>query len=313
MQQLIYGCMRLGGPWEADSYTSLHLLEAERAVEAALEIGITVFDHADIYRAGKSERIFGELIRRDPGLRHAIRIQSKCGIRVGEDGLRTYYNLGRTAILDGVAGSLDRLGTDHLDTLLLHRVDPLTSPEEIAATLTDLHRQGMVRAFGVSNMSASQIQLLQSHLELPLTVNQLELSLKKRDFVEMAMLNNQPAAGEYSFPEGTVEYCQRHGIAVQAWGPLVNGLYSGASLSGASATDRATAELVAELAEQHDVAAESIVLGWLMKHPARISPVVGTTDPVRIRSCGDAAKAAAAMTRVEWYSLLTAARGAALP
>ncbi|MCU1685867.1 MAG: aldo/keto reductase [Amycolatopsis sp.] len=311
--ELVYGCMGLGGAWSDAPLTTEDVDIAERAVRVALDIGITWFDQADIYRNGKSEEALGQVLSRDPGLRDRVRIQTKCGIRLGENGLEAYYDLSKASILERVHGSLERLGVDRVDVLLLHRPDPLMEPDEIAAAFAELRSAGKVGAFGVSNMSASQMEYLRSIVDEPLVVNQLEMSLRKRDWVEAGVLVNHPEGAGISFPEGTIEYCQAHDVRLQAWGALAQGVYSGAAPADRSLAEERTAVLVSTMAGEKNTTPEAIVLGWLMRHPAGIEPVIGTADPVRIRACGDAARQAAAMTGPEWYSLYTAARGRPVP
>lgn len=313
-QELIYGCMGLGGTWAAEPYSSAHVDEAAAAVDAALAAGITLFDHADIYRNGKSEAVFGEVLSRTPGLRDRIRLQTKCGIRLNEQGLEAYYDLSREGILERVEGSLARLRTDYVDVLMLHRPDPLLDPAEVASAVGQLLSEGKIRAVGVSNMSAPQIELLQDRLEVPVVANQLEMSLSARAWLESTVLVNHAEGADYSFPHGTVEHCVRRGIALQAYGALSRGLYTGAAAgSDPSAAAEATAVLVAEMAAAAGTTGEAVLLGWLMKHPAGISPVIGSANPDRIRGCADAARVAAAMTRAEWYRLWITARGSNIP
>ncbi len=312
-QELIYGCMGLGGSWSAEPYSSAHVDEAAAAVDAALDAGITLFDHADIYRNGKAEAVFGEVLAQSPGLRERIRLQTKCGIRLGEQGLDAFYDLSRDGILERVNASLARLKTDYVDVLMLHRPDPLLDPAEVAAAVGQLMAEGKVRALGVSNMSAPQIELLQDRLDTPVVANQLEMSLSARAWLESTVLVNHAEGAEYSFPHGTVEHCVRHGIALQAYGALSRGLYTGAPSATQSAAEEATAALVAELAVKKDTTGEAVLLGWLMKHPAGIAPVIGTAKPERIRACAGAAGVAAAMTRAEWYRLWITARGSNIP
>ncbi|MEC3979306.1 aldo/keto reductase [Amycolatopsis sp. H20-H5] len=311
--ELVYGCMGLGGAWSAAPLTAADVDKAERAVAAALEIGIAWFDQADIYRLGKSEAVLGRVLARNPAWREKIRIQTKCGIRLGEHGLEAYYDLGKASILDRVHASLDRLDTDFVDILLLHRPDPLMQPAEIAEAFAELRAAGKVGALGVSNMSAAQMAFLQDALDEPLVVNQLEMSLGKRDWVDAGVLVNHPDGRAVNFPEGTLEYCRTHSVRLQAWGSLAQGVYSGSAAADRTPADERTAALVAELAAAKGTTPEAIVLGWLLRHPAGIEPVIGTADPGRIHACADAARQAAAMTTVEWYALYTAARGQTVP
>lgn len=304
--RLVYGCMGLGGGWDRTPWTPADVDHAEAAIQAALESGITTFDHADIYRHGKSEAVFGEVLARTPGLRERITLQTKCGIRLADGDRPGHYDLRARSIVQRVEESLTRLRTDAVDTLLLHRPDPLAVPEEIAGALHALHRQGLVHRFGVSNMSAAQMARLQGAIELPLTVNQLEMSLARRGWIEAAVLVNMPGAAVDGFPEGTVEYCLDHGVRLQAWGALARGRYTGAE-------DSPAADLLRRLAREKDTTPETVLLWWLRRHPAGIVPVIGTGRPERIRACRDAAVLEPDLTHEEWYELWIAARGAPLP
>ncbi|MEU2630898.1 aldo/keto reductase, partial [Kitasatospora sp. NPDC007106] len=285
-ERLLYGCMGLGGDWDSEGYGPADIAAAEAAVGAALDAGITVFDHADIYRRGKAEAVFGEVLSRAPGLRERITVQTKCGIRLAEGDRPGIYDLRGSSIVRRVEESLTRLRTDVIDVLLLHRPDPLADPADVAEALMSLHRQGLVRAFGVSNTGAAQIEDLQAYLDVPLVANQLEMSLAQRDWLEAGVLVNTPAAAGNGFPFGTVEYCRRNGVRLQAWGALAQGRFTGRQQSE---QERRTARLVAELAEAKGTTPETVVLWWLQRHPARIAPVVGSANPDRIRACRDAA------------------------
>lgn len=277
------------------------------ALDAACEAGIRLFDHADIYRDGRAETVFGEWLRARPGRREQICIQSKCGVRPGR------YDSSRAHILAAVDGSLRRLGTPYLDILLLHRPDPLVEPDEVAEAFERLSSAGKVRHFGVSNMNVHQLRHLQRALAQPLVVNQLEMSLGKLDWVEAGVRVNQPAGATAHFADGLLEHCGREGIQLQAWGALARGLFSGRALEDAAAHIAGAARQVRALANQKATTPESIVLGWLMRHPAGIQPVIGTTRPERIGACRDAARIAAELSREEWYALYLHARGGPLP
>ncbi|WP_461026465.1 aldo/keto reductase [Streptomyces sparsus] len=146
--RLLYGCMGLGGDWNTESYGAPEIAQAEAAVEAALECGITTFDHADIYRSGKAEAVFGEVLARAPKLRERITLQTKCGIRLPQGDRAGLYDLRGATVIRRVEESLTRLRTDVIDVLLLHRPDPLADPQDIAEALTGLRGQGLVRGFG---------------------------------------------------------------------------------------------------------------------------------------------------------------------
>jgi predicted oxidoreductase len=189
----------------------------------------------------------------------------------------------------------------------------LTDPAEVASAVGQLLAEGKVRALGVSNMSGSQIQALQDRLEVPVVANQLEMSLLKRAWLESQVLVNHPESLGHGFPEGTLEYCGRNGVTLQAYGALARGLYTGGGPENPTAAEAAAAELVAELAGQYSTTGEAVLLGWLMKHSAGIAPVIGSVNPGRIRACADAGRVASAMTRAEWYRLWITARGSNLP
>ena len=306
--RLALGCMPLGGSWEAGAYTRESFLQAEKAVDAALSIGINMFDHADIYTRGKAESIFGELLRARPSLREQIVIQSKCGILLGDGTLPGRFDFSKSHILQSVDGSLSRLGVDYLDILLLHRPDPLVEPEQVAEALGELKASGKVRFFGVSNMSVAQIEFLQRSIPDKLLVNQLELNLLRSDFIDQTIYVNQKVGASTHFSDGLLEYMQINGIQIQSWGPLAQGKLSGRALDDQPEHVRRTADIVAKMAAEKETTTEAIVLGWLMKHPAMIQPVIGTTNAERIIACQDAERQSQLMTRDEWYVLYTAAR-----
>ncbi|MFI1279544.1 aldo/keto reductase family oxidoreductase [Streptomyces sp. NPDC020858] len=308
--RVLYGCMGLGGSWDPAPYAPGDIDEAEAAVHAALDSGITTFDHADIYRHGKAEAVFGEVLARTPGLRERITLQTKCGIRLGDADRPGIYDLRGESITRRVEESLTRLRTDVIDVLLLHRPDPLADVDATAAALTSLHRQGLVRSFGVSNMGAAQIAHLQARLDVPLVANQLEMSLHSRDWVEAGVLLNTPGSAANGFPFGTLEHCRDHGIRLQAWGALAQGRFTGLQQTPA---ERATAQLLDELARRKGTTPESVLLWWLIRHPAAIAPVIGTARPDRIRACRDAALREPDLTHEEWYELWITARGVPLP
>ncbi len=311
--RLILGCMPFGGEWTRDPVTKEDLVKAEKAFDAALSIGITMFDHADFYTMGKSEQSFGHILKSKPSLRDQIVIQSKCGKLFADESAPYRYDFSKQHILNAVDGTLQRLQINYLDILLLHRPDPLLEPEEIAEAFDKLRASGKVRYFGTSNMSLAQICFIQQVLPDPLVVNQLELSLAKLDWIDQTVHVNQQAGASVNFPEGLMEYSQMEKLQIQAWGPLAQGRFSGRSTDNESVHIRQTAALVARMAEEKDTTPEAIVLGWLMRHPAMPQPVIGTTNPERIVACQDAERQSKQMTREEWYTLYASARGKQLP
>ncbi len=306
----LLGCMGFGGTMEVDAWGPVHVDAAAVAVDAALDAGIRWFDHADIYRHGRAEIVFGEVLARWSGIRERIGIQTKCGIRLARGGLPGMYDLRAETIAARVRDSLARLRVDYLDVLLLHRPDPLAEPAEIARALTRLHAEGLIRQVGVSNMSGAQIAELQRHLKLPLVANQLEMSLHRRAWLEAGVLLNTAESARTGFPHGTLEYCAAHGVALQAWGPLAQGRYTGRP---ETPQDRDAAAMVAELAAAKGTTPETVVLWWLRRHPSRPAPVIGTTNPDRIRACRDAVTREPDLTHEEWYELWIAARGTPIP
>lgn len=310
--RIALGCMGLGGGWDHEPVTAENVKQGHEAVEAALSIGINFFDHADIYTRGKAEKVFGQIFKDRPGLREEIIIQSKCGIKLIEPGdISNSFDLSGDHIVNSVDGTLSRLGTEYIDILLLHRPDPLADPEEIAEALHRLKAAGKVRHFGVSNMSAAQIKLLQHYCDEPFVVNQLHMSLAKTSWLDAVISVNREPWKDLTFPEGTVEHCQVENIQLQAWGPLAQGMFSGRSLAGQPESVVNTAAMVQALADQKNTTPEAIVLSWLMTHPAAIQPVIGTVNPQRIIACADADKLK--LTRKEWYDLFVSARGEKLP
>lgn len=308
--------MGLGGPWEPGTLaeradTSELVAQAHEAVDAALATGITTFDHADIYKHGRAEEVFGHVLRERPELRSQIRLQSKVGILLGNGTERDpqRYDSSRTHVSGGVVQNMERLGISQLDTLLIHRPDPLTSWNELAETLSDLRDKSLVKRFGVSNMSAAQMAAFERAFGEPPAVAQVQLSLAHRELLEASILFNVSGAVESGFSE----YCADRGVEIQAWSPLAGGLYA-ADFSGESTKDDDAARLtVTDLARDYGCESEAVVLAFLLKLPWGVRPVVGTTNPARIAACADAAAVAERMSREDWYRLWTAARGQSVP
>lgn len=307
---LVYGCMGLGGNWDNSTTSQEQRALSYAAIEAALQANIRFFDHADIYTRGKAEAVFGDYLAMQPGLREQLILQSKCGIRFADATYVGRYDLSKSYIVDSVHQSLKRLRSDYLDILLLHRPDQLMCVDEVAEAFAVLKQQGKVKAFGVSNFGWPQLQLLQSALPEPLVANQLQMSLNDVNWLEQNVLTAMPDGAAHHFSYGTVEYCQLHKVQLQAWGSLAQGMFSGGRPPETSA-QHATSVLVASLAAQYQTSAEAIVLAFLLKHPAGIQPVIGTTSPARIAACQKALTVN--LSREHWYSLYVATRGKVLP
>jgi predicted oxidoreductase len=313
VSRLAMGCMGLGGGWGSGTQlTADHERQAREVFETAEEIGANFFDHANIYGRGRSEEVFGRVLKERPSLRDKIVIQSKCGIRWADDPPESpqCFDFSREHILESVDAILRRLGTDRLDILLLHRPDPLWEGEEIAEAFQKLHLSGKVRYFGVSNQNRFQMEYLQSFLQEALVANQVEMNLLHHGFVEAGISFNQSSPRYPNGWEGTMEYCRLKDVLVQAWSPLAQGILM-RKLDDQPENVKETALLVQKFAQRHETTAEAILLAWLLKHPAKIQPVLGTSRPDRLRDCAKAVSVS--LSREEWYTLFAAARGAPMP
>lgn len=300
--RMAYGCWRLAGTWNPAEVKPADQAAGRAAVRAAFEAGYTLFDHADIYCDGEGERIFGQVLKEVSGMREGVVIATKCGIRkpgVPNADSPYRYDFSGDYIVRSCEGSLKRLGVEAIDLYLLHRPDYLMNPEEVASAFGQLRQAGKVREFGVSNFRPSQVVALQKACPMPLGANQVEISLV-----------NQSA-----FEDGTLDQCLAERLIPMAWSPLAGGkLGHGSKQVLPSQEAYQTSEVCGELdaiAKVHGVSRTVVALAWLLRHPSRIVPVVGSTNPVNIR---DAARADALdLSRDEWYRLLRAGRGARLP
>ncbi len=287
--RLAYGCWRLAGSEGGAKRTDE---EGVAAVRAAYDAGYTLFDNADIYGRGECERIFGKAMRDIPGMRQRIVLATKCGIRPPWDGATHCYDSSAAHITASVEGSLKRLGVDFVDLLMIHRPDFLGDPAEIAGAFTHLRAAGKVREFGVSNFKPTQLAALQKHCPMPLIVNQVEASL----------------SALFTLDDGTLDQCLAERITPMAWSPLAKGLLLGAPKDARAEKLQA---LLSKIAAEKNASVAAVALAWLLKHPSRMQPIIGSVNPGRIR---DAVRAdAIELSRGEWYSLLTAARGTPLP
>ena len=292
--QLAYGCWRLAdGHGEATGMAALM---------AAYEAGYTLFDGADIYGGGRCEEIMGRILREVSGMRERILITSKCGVRPAgspHPDSPGRYDFSAEHIVQSCEQSLLRLGIETIDLYLLHRPDYLGDPHEIAGAFAQLHAAGKVRFFGVSNFRPSLVNALQAACPFPLVVNQVEISLA------------QGAA----FEDGTLDQCLEKHITPMAWSPLGAGLLGDGAkrlLPGQRSykTDPVV-KVLNEMALARGIRRSVIAYAWLLQHPSGILPIVGTTNPERIREAVRATEFA--LTREEWYRLLVAARGEPLP
>ena len=286
--EISLGCMRISGMGEK---------EATHLIATALEQGIDFFDHADIYGGGKSEEVFANVLKAMPGIREHIFLQSKCGIRRG------FFDFSREHILNSVDGILKRLETDYLDVLLLHRPDALVEPEEVAEAFSTLHAAGKVRHFGVSNQNPNQIELLSKYLGQRLIINQLQLSITNTGMIDAGLNVNMQIDRSVNRDGSILDYCRLKDITIQPWSPFQYGFFEGVFL-GSPKYPELNAK-IGELVEKYNVPDTAIATAWLLRHPAKMQPIVGTTNAERLK---DICKASAIeLTRQEWYAIYLAA------
>ncbi|MGM0713787.1 aldo/keto reductase [Brevibacillus parabrevis] len=288
---MIMGNMRL---------TQLSLPDAEKLIRTALEEGINIFDHADIYGQGRCEEHFAEAIQMNPSIRENMILQSKCGIRSKEN----YYDFSKEHILASVDGILRRLKTEYLDILLLHRPDPLMEPEEVAEAFEQLQTQGKVRHFGVSNHNPAQIQLLQKYIPQKLVVNQIQFSIVHTPLIDSGISLNMKTDQSLNRDSSILEYCRLHDMTMQAWSPFQHGMFDGPFLGDLIRFPELN-KVIDNIAEQYEVTNTAVAVAWIARHPAKIQVVLGTTNVQRLK---DACKGAdLTLTREEWYRIYKAA------
>ena len=293
VSQVALGCMRIAG---------LSDRNADCYLQTALELGYNCFDHADIYGGGRCEEVFGGMLRRNPGVRDSIVLQTKCSIRSG------MYDFSKEHILQSVDDSLRRLGVDTIDVLLLHRPDLLMVPEEVAEAFEVLHSSGKVTAFGVSNHNALQIELLQRAVGRKLAINQMQLSLVNAQMLSSGANVNLDNADGMNRDGYIRDYCRLHGITIQPWSPLQHGFIAGTFLG-----NEKFAELnkkLAAMAADYGVSDTGLAIAWLLRLPDKMQPVVGSTNPERRKQI--AAAADITLSAEDWYALYRAA-GYCLP
>jgi predicted oxidoreductase len=282
------GCMRIN---------SLDKAEAERFVQTALEEGANFFDHADIYGGGKCEEIFADAIHMNAEIREKIILQSKCGIRNG------MFDFSKEHILESVDGILKRLQTEYLDVLLLHRPDALVEPEEVAEAFDILESTGKVRHFGVSNQNPMQIQLLKKSVKQPLVANQLQLSITNANMISNGVNVNMVNDSAVNRDGSVLDYCRLNDITIQPWSPFQYGFFEGVFLENDKFPE--LNQKIDEIANKYEVSNTTIAAAWLLRHPAKMQPVIGTMNINRLKDCCKATEIQ--LTREEWYSIYRAA------
>lgn len=294
---IVLGLMRI---------SSLDDEQIRSLVRTARDAGITMFDHADVYGGEPHgcERRFGDAGAVPASERDQVVIQSKVGIRDG------FFDFSREHILRSVDESLQALRTDYLDILLLHRPDTLVEPDEVALAFDELQSAGKVRAFGVSNQTPGQIELLQRSLSQPLVANQVQLSITHAPLIAQGVAANMAGLDQsISRDNGILDYARLHDIVLQAWSPFQKGFFDGVFL-GDRENFAELNDVIDELAEKYDVTPTAIAVAWITRHPAGMQVVLGTTNEQRVRD--SAAGSEIPLTRQEWYRLFTSA-GHTLP
>ena len=274
--------------------------EVEELVETALSVGINAFDLADIYGRGRCEELLGLVLKNRPDLREEMWIQSKCGIRIEEF---TYFDFSKDYIIKSVDGILQRLKIDHLDSLLLHRPDALMEADQVAEAFDLLYKQGKVRDFGVSNQNPMMMELLKKDVKQPLAVNQLQLSAAFTPGFESGFHVNMEDS-QAAMRDGSIfEYCQLHDVVIQAWSVLQFGYFKGNFVGNEKF--QALNQVLDRLAFKYGVTPSTIAISWILRYPAKMQAVVGTTNPKHLREVSQVANFS--LTRKEWYEIYLAA------
>ena len=283
--RVVMGCMRING---------MEKPQLERLISGAIERGVNFFDHADIYGGGSCEEVFGKAYH---GARDKIIIQTKCAIRNG------YYDFSKEHILEAVDASLRRLGTDYVDVLLLHRPDTLMEPEEVAEAFDTLQKAGKVRAFGVSNENPMQMTLLGQFVKQPLLFNQLQLSMTNTGMINSGMCVNMQHDNGLDRDGSILEYCRIHGVTIQAWSPFQYGFFSGAFIDSDKFPELNAK--MQEMAAKYGTTKIGAATAWILRHPAKMQVISGTTRLDRLGEMCDAT--AVTLSREDWYALYRAA------
>lgn len=291
VSEVVLGLMRI---------SEMTVDQVEDLIESALAVGINAFDIADCYGHGKCEQILGEVLKRRPDLREKMWIQSKCGIRMEEF---TYFDFSKEHILEAVDGILERLNVDYIDSLLLHRPDALMEPEEIAEAFDLLKSQGKVIDFGVSNQNPMMMALIQKDVNQPLVANQLQLSAAFTPSFDAGFHVNMKQEAGIVRDSSIFEYCRLHDVVIQAWSVLQFDYFGGVFLGSEKYPE--LNHVLNRLAEKYHVSPSAVAIAWVLRYPAKMQAVIGTTKKARV---AEAAKAAEIqLTRKEWYEIYLAA------
>ena len=291
LSEIVLGMMRI---------SDKSVKEVEELVETALSVGINAFDLADIYGRGRCEELLGLVLKNRPDLREKMWIQSKCGIRIEEF---TYFDFSKDYIIKSVDGILQRLKIDHLDSLLLHRPDALMESDQVAEAFDLLYKQGKVRDFGVSNQNPMMMELLKKDVKQPLAVNQLQLSAAFTPGFESGFHVNMEDS-QAAMRDGSIfEYCKLHDVVIQAWSVLQFGYFKGNFVGNEKF--QALNQVLDRLAIKYGVTSSTIAISWILRYPAKMQAIVGTTNPKHLIEASQATNFS--LTRKEWYEIYLAA------
>lgn len=285
---IVVGCMRMD---------ELKAAEAETFVQTALDLGANFFDHADIYGGGECERIFARAAKLNDDRREKVFLQSKCGIRKG------LFDFSKEHILKSVDGILERLDTDYLDMLLVHRPDALMEPEEVAEAFDHLLNTGKVRRFGVSNQSPMQMALLQKFMSQKILANQLQLSITNSGMIRSGINVNMENASSVDHDGEVLNYCRLNDVTIQAWSPFQYGMFEGVFLGNPKFPE--LNQKIDEIAARYGVSNTTISTAWILRHPANMQMISGTMSTSRLKQICQACDIT--LTREEWYEIYRAA------
>lgn len=291
ISEVVLGLMRI---------SEMTVDQVEELIESALAVGINAFDIADCYGNGECERILGEVLKRRPDLREKMWIQSKCGIRMEDF---TYFDFSKEHILEAVDGILERLGVDYIDSLLLHRPDALMEPEEIAEAFDILKAQGKVIDFGVSNQNPMMMELIKKDVKQPLVANQLQLSAAFTPSFDAGFHVNMKQDAGIVRDSSIFEYCRLNDVVIQAWSVLQFDYFGGVFLGSEKYPE--LNRVLERLAEKYQVTPSAIAIAWVLRYPAQMQAVIGTTKSERVVQAAKAADIV--LTRKEWYEIYLAA------
>ncbi|MBR7007430.1 MAG: aldo/keto reductase [Ruminococcus sp.] len=288
---VIQGCMRM---------PALTKEQAAKVITTAHECGVNFYDHATCYGDGEAETRFSQAFALTGIKREDIYIQSKCGLCFD----RNEFDWTKENIIKSVEGSLKRLGTDYLDTLLLHRPDVLFDPQEVAQAFDELERAGKVRWFGVSNVVPMQLELLKKYVTQPLVINQLQLSLEQSQLIDQALyMNNKTTDLSVNRDGSALDYCRLNDITIQAWSPLQHGMFGGSFIDSPEFPKLNKA--LEEIAQRENAAKAAVAVAWILRHPAKMQAIIGSMDPVHIKETCHAADIE--LSHHDWYALYLAA------